>query len=113
MQQYHQLTIAGRQEFAEVQYYFRIVVNNKERVLALVSIYSPTRPDIFKESHNTLWICTYQGDRALRVVDVKAITSVVAMPPLPGHSDGTVFVVEKPGLDVAHMGGRDEVLADE
>jgi len=35
------------------------------------------------------------------------------MPPLLGHSDGTVFVVEKPGLDVAHMGGRDEVLADE
>jgi len=82
-------------------------------VLTLISVYSPIHPDIFKESHNTLWICTYQGDQALRVVDVKAITSIVTMPHLPGHSDSTVFIVEKPGLDVAHLGGQDEILADE
>ena len=90
-----------------------MVIGNTHRILALVSVYSSPNLDVLKESHNTLWICTYQGDQALKVVEVKTITSVVSLPPLPGHPEGTFFVVEKPGLDVAHMGGQDEVLADE
>jgi hypothetical protein len=108
-----QLDIAGQQEFAEVQYYFQMVVNDKEKALALVSIYSPLDRDILKESYNTLWVCTYCGDQALKVVDVKSIMAVISLPPLPGGPDGTFFLTEKPGLDVAHMGGRDEVLTDE
>jgi hypothetical protein len=108
-----QLDIAGKQEFAEVQYYFQMVVNDEEKALALVSIYSPPDRDILKESYNTLWVCTYRGDQALKVVDVKSIMAVISLPPLPGGLDGTFFLTEKPGLDVAHMGGRDEVLTDE
>lgn len=108
-----QLSIAGRQEFAEVQYYFQMIINNEVRSLALVSVYSPPDRDILSESYNTLWACRYQGDEGLKAVDVKSITAVISMPPLPGGPDGTFFVLEKPGLDVAHMGGQDEVLTEE
>jgi hypothetical protein len=108
-----QLSIAGRQEFAEVQYYFQMIINNEVRSLALVSIYSPPDWDILSESYNTLWACMYQGDEGLKVVDVKSITAFILMPPLPGGPDGTFFVLEKPGLDVMHMGGQDEVLTEE
>ena len=33
--------------------------------------------------------------------------------PLGADSVGRFFVVEKPGLDVAHMGGNDEVVSEE
>ena len=53
----------------------------------------------------------------LKVVDVKTISSVVAMIPhganFPGDTTGHFFVVEKPGLDVAHMGGNDEEITEE
>lgn len=90
-----------------------MVVKSERRTLALVSLYSPPDQDILAESHNTLWICRYQGDQALKVVDIKTITAVVSLPCLPGAPEGTHFLVEKPGLDVAHMGGQDEVLAEE
>ena len=108
-----QLSIVGRQEFAEVQYYFQMIINNEVRSLALESVYSPPDQDILSESYNTLWACTYQGDKGLKVVDVKSITAVILILPLPGGPDGTFFVLEKPGLDVTHMGGLDKVLMEE
>jgi hypothetical protein len=72
-------------------------------------MYSPPDLALLEASYHTLWSCSYQGDTALRVIDVKTIVSVVAMVPL---SAGRYFVVEKPGLNVAHMAGRDEPITD-
>jgi len=50
------------------------------------------------------------------VIDVKSIRSVVAMIPhlpFPGNMEERYFVVEKPGLDVACLGGSVEVFPEE
>lgn len=95
-----------------------MAIGSNEKTLALVSIYSPPNQALLDASFNTLWSCTYQGDAGLKVVDVKTISSVVAMIPhnahnFPGDIVGHFFVVEKPGLDVAHMGGNDEEITEE
>src|SRR6202044_718730 len=61
--------------------------------------------------------CIHQGDMALKVVNAKTIDAVVAMIPLSpenftGDTTGRFFAVEKPGLDVSHMGGNDEILTE-
>ena len=80
-----------------------------------MSIYSSPNEALLKDSQNTVWSCEYQGDEALKVIDIRAITAVVAMVPFPGPGvlQGKVFVVEKPSLDVAHLGGNDEYVHDE
>jgi len=62
-----------------------------------------------------LWSCEYQGDTALRFIDTKTIQSVVAMiphkPVIEAQELGEhFFLVEKPGLDVAVIGGMDETM---
>ena len=104
--------------FGEVQFYFRLVIGSNEKTLALVSLYSPPNQALLNASFNTLWSCTYQGDAGPKVVDVKMISSVVAMIPhsthnFPGNVMGHFFIVEKPGLNVAHMGGNDEEITEE
>jgi hypothetical protein len=67
-------------------------------------------------SYNTLMSCTYRGDESLIVVDAKAIIAVVAMvphSPFPEDTTDRYFVVEKPGLDVAYLGGNVENVPDE
>jgi hypothetical protein len=91
-----------------VLYYLR---TDQENTLALISLYSNPDPALLQASHHTLWSCKYQGDAALRAVDAKKIVGVAAMVPLPGV-EGRYFVVEKPGLDIAHMGGNDEIVTD-
>jgi hypothetical protein len=81
--------------------------------LALVSLYSRPDETLLSLSVNTLWSCEYQGDDALRFIDVKIIQAVVAMIPhrveLPGFPPSErFFLVEKPGLDVAMMAGVEE-----
>ena len=52
----------------------------------------------------------------LQVIDVKSILGVVAMVPhFPFSADTSerYFVVEKPGLDVASLGGVAEDVPDE
>ncbi|KAL6307024.1 hypothetical protein BKA93DRAFT_728601 [Sparassis latifolia] len=100
--------------FAEVLFYFQMPINDETKSLALISLYSQPHATLLEASSYMLWSLTSQGDTALRVVDVKAITAVVAMVPHnPFEEAGTrFFVVEKPGLDVAHMGGNDEVVVD-
>ena len=47
----------------------------------------------------------------VRTLRLNTFIGVVAMVPHTPYPEGTVFfVVEKPGLDVAHMGGNDEEL---
>jgi hypothetical protein len=84
------------------------------KTLALVSVYSLPDEELLQASFFTLWSCTYHGDETLSIIDIKSITAVVAMVPLPSPASvERYFVVEKPGLDVAHMGGKDEELTDE
>ena len=96
-------------EFTEVQYYLHLTWEN---TIAIVSIYSHPDPILLKASHHTLWSCSYQGNASLKVINTKAIVGVVAMVPLFGVQD-RYFVVEKPGLDIAHMGGDDKTIVDE
>ncbi|KAF9020619.1 hypothetical protein BDZ89DRAFT_1072147 [Hymenopellis radicata] len=104
----------GQLEFAEVQYYFQYEVSQNDgyRPLAMVSLYSRPDIDLLRKSSNTLWSCTHQGDQGVCVVDVKSIEAVVGMIPHSTHfltgAENHVFVAEKPGLDVAEMGGAYE-----
>lgn len=89
------------------------------KTLALVHIYERPDPRLLRESHLTLWSCR-KGSRALqlRVVDVCEMEAAVAMVPhsvdrLGEEWAGRYFVVEKPGLDIAEMGGALDDLRDE
>ena len=122
------MEINGQLEFGEVQFYFKILVHNEERGLVLLSLY--TRPDntLLQMCSNTVYSCQHRGDEGLIVVEVKAITAVVAIIPhkicLPTAPDANKpieeraledrhFVVEKPGLDVAEMGGVVEEVEED
>ena len=75
-------------------------------------MYSHPDLSLLRASHHTLWSCSYQGNTSLKVVSTKVIVGVVAMIPLSGVQD-KYFVLEKPGLDIAHMGGDDKTIVDE
>lgn len=84
----------------------------------MASLYKAPDIDLLQQSSNTLWSCCAGGNTSRCVIDVKVIKSVVAMVPhstssLGAEWEGRFFVVEKPGLDVAEMGGITEVVADE
>ncbi|KZT02196.1 uncharacterized protein LAESUDRAFT_662285 [Laetiporus sulphureus 93-53] len=104
--------------FAEVQYYFCASVQRQMVILAMVSMYSQPDSDLLERSHNMVWVFKYPESLSLRVVEVKNIVSVVAMIPVP-HSLGMpqngqyFFLVEKPGLDVAWLGGAVETIIEE
>ena len=63
-------------------------------------------------SHGTFMSCRYFGDDALVIVEAFCILSVVAMVPHEltnsRDNDRHFFVVERPGLDVADLGGASE-----
>ena len=107
--------MAGEPEFAEVQYYFQMIVKKVTRTLALVSKYPSPDAELLEESFSTLWAFKKQilDNEVLTVIDVKDIVSVICVAPLPGRTDGMHFLCEKPGLDVAQMGGVDEELTEE
>ena len=72
-----------------------------------MSDYSPPDLNLLRRSHQTIWTCRYEGARALRVIDVKKIRSIVAMVPLPFDQD-KFFVGEKIGLEVTTLSGTEE-----
>jgi hypothetical protein len=72
-------------------------------------------PDLrlLKALHNMLWLCEHHRDSALQIIDAKAIQSVIAMIPHTPRIEAQqlgecFFLVEKPGLDVALIGGMDD-----
>jgi hypothetical protein len=70
---------------------------------------------LLQVSTYTLWSSTFQPDADLRIIGINAITSVIAMVPhcpFP-NSVRRFFIVEKIGLDIAHMGGNDQELTEE
>jgi hypothetical protein len=85
----------------------------QDLTLACVSCYSQPHSDLLQVSRNTLWSCTHQGAAGVKVIDVKSIAAVVAMVPHePFPGEHRFFLVEKPGLDTAIIGGNDEELMD-
>jgi hypothetical protein len=82
----------------------------------MVSRYSSPDQTLLKSSYNTLLSCTHLGQSGLIVVDVKHINSVIAMVPqraFGGDSTQRYFVVEKPGLEVARLGGVEQAPENE
>jgi hypothetical protein len=102
--------------FAEVQYYFRLQLeDNAEVTLAMVSCFSSPDKTLLDVSHNTLRSCTFLDQGGLAVIDVKYINSVIAMvphQPFDGDSVQRYFVVEKPGLEIACLGGVEEQVPE-
>jgi len=49
--------------------------------LALVSVFSPSDPEILELSSCAAYICHHGGTEALTVMDVKAVTAVISMVP--------------------------------
>ena len=81
--------------------------------LALVSLFSKPDAHLQTLSVNRLWSYEYQGDKALKFIDVKTIQAVIAMishkPKISGHPPSECFfLVEKLGLDVATIAGVEE-----
>jgi hypothetical protein len=76
-----QLIVEGAPDVADVKYFFRLHFGNIIHSLAVVSVFSPPDKGLLEESHRAAYICHHLGAAALRVVDVKAITSVVSMVP--------------------------------
>jgi len=57
-------------------------------------------------THNTLFVCQYQGEDDVVVINVKSILSVVAMVPFPfvvGGRYNQFFMIEQIGLDTVEI----------
>ncbi len=84
------------------------------KTCALISLYSPPDKFLLEKSVGALAVCKYRGFSSLKVIPTSSILSVVAMVPFPADEDeNAFFLVEKLGLEIAHLGGHDEVLLEE
>lgn len=81
----------------------------------MLYLYSDVDRNLLKASYGTLLSLSYSGDQSIAVIDVKMIEAVVAMVPhFPyGNHIQKYFVVEKPGLAVASLGGVIEIVPDD
>ncbi|KAI6002449.1 hypothetical protein F5J12DRAFT_894214 [Pisolithus orientalis] len=118
----------GRDCITEVQYFTRLIVrapgnhsnddddNNDDLDapdkleydnIALITLYSNPHPHLFKQSYRVVTSCTKQGEPSLQVILVSSIQSVVAMvlhhPIIQGMVKERYFLVEKMGVDIAHL----------
>ena len=94
----------------KIEFFFCTKVGDEELPFALVSLFTAPDATLLARSHGTLWSSRYQGEAELRVIPVKSVISVVAMVP---HKGDRFFLAEKPGLEVAWLGGVAEELTDE
>jgi hypothetical protein len=88
----------------------------QDETFALVSTYCPPHEGILQRSHNTLWSCTHGRIENMEIISVKTILAVVAMIPhklFQNDPEQWYFLAEKPGLDIAHMGGVEEDIPDD
>jgi hypothetical protein len=72
--------------------------------------------ELLRESSETIYLCTYHGLAYLWVINVKTITSVVAMIPMtPRNADHSAwfFLLEKPGLEIQRLGGMNTDIHNE
>ncbi|KAF8260469.1 hypothetical protein EI94DRAFT_1610749 [Lactarius quietus] len=74
---------------------------------ALISVWSEPDATLLQESVNMVYSCAYSAKMDLRVIEVKLIQSVVAMIPMTprdGDRSPRFFLLEKPGLEITHLG---------
>jgi hypothetical protein len=103
-------SIGGASHIGEVQFFFQSDHSGVERAYALVLVWSEPDQALLRESINTVYSCAYTGQADLRVIDVKVITSVVAMVPMTlcdGDQSSWFFLLEKPRLEITHLGDVD------
>ena len=89
--------------------------------LALVSVFSDPNYRVLQESFGTSYICQYQGDTALKMIDVKSIQALVAMiPDYRVGEDGTIvtpvdtfFLMEKLTLPITQRFRLEEEEEDD
>jgi len=76
--------------------------------VALVTLYSWPDPYLLEESYGTLISCTKLGEESLCVINLTSICSVVGMVPhrvnLPEALEERFFLVQKMGIELAHVG---------
>ena len=105
--------------FGEVLFYTQLTVgqagNHRLVNVALVRSFSPPDQVTLQESYTTVSIC--ESLDAILVVEVQNIISVVGMVPVTQEvADGEpqlFFAVEKPGLSISSLMGRDIIADDE
>ena len=107
------MDFGGQQWFAEVHYYFQMIIQKQTQTLALVTKYSDPDAEILRESFGTLWVLKKQqpSNKVLTVIEAKNIITVVPIPPLSG-SDNLWFLAEKPGLNISEIGGVEELMEE-
>lgn len=84
--------------------------------LEMVSIYSDPDQELLRQSSQTVYQCTYLGQKSLQVVEINSFVSVVGMVPcFEVTPDGSInvledlyFLVEQPSLEVARFFGLGE-----
>lgn len=98
-----------------MQYFFQATLDAgvMARPYALVSLFSTEDGPLLKESKGALVVCKYLALEDLKVIPTSSILSVVGMVPYPAGADTDFFLVEKLGLDMAHLGGHDEPILEE
>ena len=102
-----------------IKYFFRLKFDDSMHSLALGSLFSPPDDDLLQRSFGTVYVCHYQGDDALEVIDVKKFDSVVSMfPDYEVTSNGEILEPENqfsllshPCLQLASL--RGEIGAEE
>ncbi|KAL4255831.1 hypothetical protein AB1N83_011941 [Pleurotus pulmonarius] len=104
--------------FGEVLYYFIHSHNGQCKNLAMIQPFSPPDESLLSASSNTLYVCQQEDRSRVVVVDVKQIQSVVAVIPFADDCmrpelRGFHYVVERPGNDIACIGGHDEDIHGE
>lgn len=104
-----QVHYRGKEHFAEVRFYFRILRRNVAYTFVMASPYGDYHEQLYRDSSHALMRCKCPGEDDRLILPYSSIRSVVACIPVheilgPQHQ-GFVFVAEKLGLDVAHLAG--------
>ena len=111
-----QFSCEGIIQIGKVQFYFQSNHTGEERAYVLVSLWTLPELEMLKESFDTVYLCVYTDQMYLCVIDVKTITSIVAMVQMTPHNgdcSSQFFLLEKPGLEITHLGDVHEQASDE
>ena len=101
--------------YGEVRYYFRLSFGEECHPLAMLSVYSEPDQELLEKTFETLYVCHYQGDAALKIIHATSIVALVAtVPCFSVTPDGEVhepdnkwFLLEKLSLE-ANLGENED-----
>ncbi|CDO77253.1 hypothetical protein BN946_scf184753.g3 [Trametes cinnabarina] len=85
----------GKTEVGEVRYFCQLGGEGQRWAVALVSVFDHPDLTLYEESFKTVELRTYQGDAALRVINVKTIKNVVGMVPEETPPEGDYMTDHK------------------